>query len=116
MLRDRRSGHVEMCRDLARVELAVTNEPEDLAAAARCHRFQRSLRGAPAPPFASPRGSSPPRVAFLLPSFLAPAAPRPRLLVCQAFLFGALERRLLDEEALPLVALSRAAEAHDHGG
>src|SRR5919108_855240 len=46
VLRHSRPGHVEMRRDLARGELAVTDERQDLAAVRRCDRFQGGFHGA----------------------------------------------------------------------
>ena len=50
--------------------------------------------------------------AALTVSFTAAA---PRVLVGEALLFGLLERRLLDQDALPLVPLAAATPPHHHG-
>jgi hypothetical protein len=46
---------------------------------------------------------------------LSLAAPGPSVSVGEAFLLRPLERFLLDQDALTLVALPRPAEANDHG-
>ena len=51
MLRDRRPRHVEMRRDLAGGELAVTHEGQDPTPVRRCDRFQRGLHGPKCKPF-----------------------------------------------------------------